>query len=133
MLSDALFLDPWRDRREVWISARTDAAGSGTQEDPLSGGTRQTPSVSVALSRPDPLKAPTQVQAITGAPLTNPPHSYIAGDIVEISGANDPAYNGRFAIDSVTGPGSFTFTVRITPPGEPSGAVVCFKVIYLFD
>jgi hypothetical protein len=39
-LTDALFLDPHRDRRDVWIAARTDGiAGSGTLRDPHNGST----------------------------------------------------------------------------------------------
>jgi hypothetical protein len=39
-LLDALFLDPHRDRRDVWIAARTDGiAGSGTLRDPYNGST----------------------------------------------------------------------------------------------
>src|SRR6185436_10958991 len=120
MLNEALFLDPWRDTREVWISARVDQAGSGTQADPYSGATRVTPTISVALSRPD-LNNEFLVQATTGILIDAAPHSYIAGDIITISSASEAAYNGEFAIDEVTGSNTFKFTVRSKPNAAPVG------------
>lgn len=41
-------------------------------------------------------------------------HGFIAGDVVELSGAQDSALNGRFTIDSVT-VGTFTFKAGSVP------------------
>jgi hypothetical protein len=60
---------------------------------------------------------------------TKIPHSLIAGDVVAISNSTIGAYNGTYAVSSVTGPTTFTYVAGSTPsvspaPGIPVGNVV---------
>ena len=131
MLNDALILDPWRDTREVWISARTDQFGSGTQSDPYSGGKRFTSTLPVVLAWDS--ASPFAVQVTATPPVKQSPHSYAVGDVITLSGSNDPAYNGSFAVESFVNSTTFNITLRTQPGSAPTGSPLCFKTIFLFD
>lgn len=88
-LLEALLLDP--QRINTWLALRNDEVlGSGTQTDPYNASPRLDVKVSINLG-----SGLTNVGTEATANATN---SYADGDIVVISGAADPAFNGIFVI-----------------------------------
>ncbi len=55
-------------------------------------------------------------------------HGYSSSDQVMISGADQPEYNGRFSLSSIT-PSTFNITVAGTPATPATGTIVCRQVI----
>jgi hypothetical protein len=55
-------------------------------------------------------------------------HGYTGGDQVLISGADQPEYNGLFAIGG-TGPSTFSYTVAGTPASPATGRIIARQVV----
>jgi len=51
---------------------------------------------------------------------TKDPHNINAGVVIQISGANEPQYNGQFTITNVISPYQFTYTATSTPVQSPA-------------
>src|SRR5262249_35045950 len=121
--------------REIWIPARSDQLGSGTQADPYGGGKRYTPVISCAVTFVPTSDAPYAAQVAASAAVDQPPHSYVVGDLITMSGATDWAFNGAFAIESFSSsdPRTFNITLRSQPAGSAGGSPACFKTIFVFD
>jgi hypothetical protein len=65
----------------------------------------------------------------TATVFTPASHGLANNDIVTISGATDPAYNGSFAITLVgTGGRTFTYTTNGTPAASPATGAPVFRV-----
>ena len=56
-------------------------------------------------------------------------HTYTAGDVVIITGANQAEYNGRFTVASVPTPSTFTITVSGTPATPATGNILSRFVV----
>ena len=92
-LLDALLLDP--QRIDVWLSPRNDGAvGTGTQTDPLDTSPQLATKLPINLS-----SGLTYTGTEANAAVTN---TYSNNDIVVITGAADPAFNGIFVIYNVS-------------------------------
>ncbi|MBI5385083.1 MAG: lamin tail domain-containing protein [Verrucomicrobia bacterium] len=55
-------------------------------------------------------------------------HGYTGTDQILISGADQPEYNGRFTINSIT-PSTFNITVPGTPATPATGVILCRQVL----
>src|SRR5439155_1928504 len=55
-------------------------------------------------------------------------HGFVNGDTVEISGADQPEYNGRFVINTVTN-SSFKYTMTAAPSGPATGFLLVRHLI----
>ena len=92
-LLDALLLDP--QRIDVWVSPRNDGAvGTGTQTDPLDSSPQLATKLPINL-----VSGLTNIGTEANAAVTN---TYSNNDIVVITGAADPAFNGIFVIYGVS-------------------------------
>src|SRR2546421_1813959 len=120
-LVDALFLDS--SQFNIFIAARTDAPGTGSAHDPLSGAAHLSTSIPIRLARGS--SPPTDREAtVDTSPLR---HGLQNGDMVLISGVSglDSAlWNGTFGIYGVTD-FSFKYFMKKAPAPDIGGNPIC--------
>jgi hypothetical protein len=80
------------------------------------------------------LKPSLQIDSLTSSGttvtvLTKEQHNILPGDTIVISGANESAYNGTFAVVGVTGFNSFTYTALSTPSASPASGIYYCSVV----
>ncbi|HEV8379411.1 MAG TPA: lamin tail domain-containing protein, partial [Tepidisphaeraceae bacterium] len=61
------------------------------------------------------------------ATVTLPLHGYDTGDLIQISGATQAAYNGQFTVTNYT-PNTFTYTVAGSPATPATGTITASQV-----
>ncbi len=107
-LLDAPLLDP--QRIDVWVLPRNDGAvGTGTQTDPLDTSPQLATKLPINLS-----SGLTYTGTEATAAVTN---TYSNNDIVVITGAADPAFNGIFVIYNVSS-SAFKYHMDSVPPSS---------------
>jgi subtilisin-like proprotein convertase family protein len=62
---------------------------------------------------------------ITATVMTTTPHGFVAGDQIVIDGATPAGFNGRWVINSVTNP--FTFTFANSTAGPATGTILTYR------
>lgn len=63
---------------------------------------------------------------------TREQHNLQVGTTIAITGANESAYNGTFAITQITGPASFTYTALSTPSSPTASGSYAVSVVSWF-
>lgn len=71
----------------------------------------------------------TKIAATTAQVVTVFPHGAATGDVITITGCNEPEFNGTFTIGTIVGPGFLTFNIPVvvTAPAACSGALVSYS------
>jgi hypothetical protein len=88
-------------------------------------GTPDSPATGAATAQA--VKSVTRItRSGTLATVTCPGHGFVTGNLVQISGAAQAAYNGVFFVTR-TGPDTFTFTVSGSPSTPATGTITAVK------
>ncbi len=124
---------------DVWISSRTDASGTGSEDDPFSGATRQLPPVQVVSF------SSTGTNLREAILTTASGLGLVDGDVVQVSGVSGAAaafWNGKFPVYNTSG-NAFRFwmkrngTVVYNPPDvplpNPGDQISVSKAMFMFD
>lgn len=121
-LLDALLLDP--QRIDTFVALRNDeVVGSGTQTDPFNASPRLDVKKGISSFTP----------SGTEALANSTAHGYSNNDVVVVSGATDPAYNGIFVIYGVA-TNSFKYQMDSVPAVGGGAAASAQKALELrFD